>query len=961
MRPVNPSAPPQAPPGAPSAVPDAAMREPRWQVRLLGTLEAGNGTQQLLRFPSRAVATLLARLALAPERAHAREELVELLWPGVELAVGRNRLRQALSTLKSLLEPAGEPGAAVLQADRLSVRVVPGGLGCDARRFEQLVRAGQARAAAQLYRGELMPGYFDDWVHDERQRLAALHERLAETLANEVPAPTPAAPAPTPAASTRPAPDWRSLLPPLPAYLTRLFGAEQSVAHTQALVRGSRLVTLLGPGGSGKTRLAVEVVQALRDGAPGPSDPAAALFARTAFVSLVSCEQAPQMLAAMARALQLPADAGDDSARLVEALAGQPVLLVLDNFEQLQGHAQAHLAGLLSALPQLHLLVTSRRALGLDGETLVGADPLPLPEVDADLAVAAANPAVALFVDRARAVRSDFHLSARNHAAVAALVRALHGMPLAIELAASRVRNFSPAEMVGLLGGEGGAHLALLARGGPRAGHDARHASMSQVIAWSWRLLDPPAQRLLAALSGFAGDATASALAVVLREPPAAVAARLDDLASHSLLRSTRDADGAAAVQPADGADTEPLPQTRFGLLEPVREYVRAHWPADDRAALEQAMHAWALAWARGLGPVPAPAQVARELRNVHAVLAAAERSPAVALQLALALRSYWDAAGLPVEQQTALEKALQQVAADDAGQASDVHEMLAYTRFESGFSAQALAHAEAALQAAGAQPSRRARALVRRAWVDLAAGRSQDTPGPEADRLLGWLQEAQSLARACGDHEAQARALHQLAVMASHHAGDWSHAEALLEQSQQLWQLLGDRRKALARLRNRAQCWARQGRLDEAQACFEHCERLAREDGDAVGQIDSLLSLSSLLSVRRRWSAALEVDRRCVALCWQRWSRHGLGYALWNPPRALARLRRPEPAMRLMGFAATFWQASFGPLSAVDRQTVRRVRALVRAQLGEARAEALWAEGAAMDVAQAVSLALRC
>lgn len=154
MRPVNPS----APPGAPSAVPDAAMREPRWQVRLLGTLEAGNGAQLLLRFPSRAVATLLARLALAPERAHAREELVELLWPGVELTVGRNRLRQALSTLKSLLEPAGEPGAAVLQADRLSVRVVPGALGCDARRFEQLVRAGQARAAAQLYRGELMPG-----------------------------------------------------------------------------------------------------------------------------------------------------------------------------------------------------------------------------------------------------------------------------------------------------------------------------------------------------------------------------------------------------------------------------------------------------------------------------------------------------------------------------------------------------------------------------------------------------------------------------------------------------------------------------------------------------------------------------------------------------------------------------------------------------------------------------------
>ena len=88
--------------------------EPRWQVRLLGAVEASDGVHTITRFPSRAVASLLARMALAPERSHAREELVELLWPGVELAVGRNRLRQVLSTLKSLLEPPGVPGAAVL-------------------------------------------------------------------------------------------------------------------------------------------------------------------------------------------------------------------------------------------------------------------------------------------------------------------------------------------------------------------------------------------------------------------------------------------------------------------------------------------------------------------------------------------------------------------------------------------------------------------------------------------------------------------------------------------------------------------------------------------------------------------------------------------------------------------------------------------------------------------------------
>ena len=246
----------------------------------------------------------------------------------------------------------------------------------------------------------------------------------------------------------------------------------------------------------------------------------------------------------------------------------------------------------------------------------------------------------------------------------------------------------------------------------------------------------------------------------------------------------------------------------------------------------------------------------------------------------------------------------------------------------------------------------------MRCAWVELATGRGEDDAGPQTARLQGWLQEALALAEGCGDREAQARALHQMAVIASHVQGDWSGAEAMLARSQGLWLALGDRRKAYARLRNRAQCWLNLQRADEAQASFELCERAAREDGDWVGQIDSLLSLSSLLAARRQWAAALAIDQRCLKLCWQRWHRHGLAYALWNPPRLLARLRRPDAAMRLMGFAATFWESNFGPLGRADRRTVRRVKGLVRAQLGSARAGALWAEGAAMDIAQAVALA---
>ncbi len=1001
---------PQTSPARPAAAAaPAPAGEARWQVRLLGAVEVFDGVQRIDRFPSRAVAALLARVALAPERAHSREELVELLWPGVALKVGRNRLRQVLSTLKSLLEAAGVPGAAVLQADRLSVRAVRGALACDALDFERLARAGHAGEALALYGGELMPGYYDEWIDAERQRLAALHERLLErqpslplATASRPDAAGPSAARPpathsthsthsalaahaahaahvpggragtdtpdAPLAAPLPAAWPAAPAPALPTYLTRLFGADMAAARLRALVLARRLVTLLGPGGSGKTRLGVEVAQALRQppawqaeaGAPAPVP-----FERIAFVSLVACEEAPQMLDAIARALALPAGAAGDAAdasaatpgaasvaassaaaTLAQALAGQRVLLVLDNFEQLVGRAEGALAELLSLLPALHVLVTSRRALGLDGEQAVNAEPLALPAADATLAAAAANPAVALFVDRARAARADFHLSERNHAAIVALARALHGMPLAIELAASRVRSFPPADMVALLAQpEAGAHLALLSRGGPRSGHDARHASMAQVIAWSWRLLDAPAQRLLGALTLFPADAPAAAVAAVVGDTLPATAARLDDLVAHSMVR-------------IGGGDAP-----RFGLVEPVREFAAAQRAPADADLMRGALRRWLVGWAQGLGPVASPSRVAPELATVHAVLAAAASSPAAAtdaLQLLLALRGYWDTDGLPGRIQAALEEGLRTITTEQHALRADAHELFAYLRFEAGFGAQALAHADAALAAAGNDPARRARALVRRAWVQIAAYRGEHDATPAHDRWQAWLEEALALARGCGDREVQARALHQLAMLQTQVRGDWRTAETLLEESQALWLALGDRRKAYARLRNRAQCWLHTHRDAQAMASYEECERAALEDGDWVGRIDTLLSMTVLLSRQHRWTEALDASRRCVQLCWQRWHRHGLAYALWNPPRLLARLQRPEAAMRLMGFAATFWTGRFGPLGKSDLVYLKRVRGLVRVQVGAARAEALFAEGAAMDVAAAVALALQ-
>ncbi len=929
-----------------SAAPAAA----RWHLRLLGALEAHDGQQRIERFPSRAVAALLARLALAPERAHAREELVELLWPGVALDVGRNRLRQALSTLKSLLEPPGVPGSAVLQADRLALRVVRGAIDCDAVDFERALRAGRFEEARALYRGELMPGFYDEWIADERQRLQALADRIGD-------APPPpqqqayvaATPLPAPARAGEPA-------SALPSYLTRLFGAEIATARLRAAVLAHRLVTLLGPGGSGKTRLAVEVAQALREPMPWAAEGAAPLpFHRVLFVPLVACEDRASVLDALARALQLRAAAADADGLLqavAQALAGQRALLVLDNFEQLVGQAEGLVAELLARLPSLHVLATSRRLLGLDGEQQASAEPLPLPAPLAPLAAVAANPAVALFVDRARAVRADFHLGERNQAAIAELVRQLGGLPLAVELAASRVRSLPPAEMLAMLqSGERGAGLALLARAGPRGGSDPRHASMAQVIAWSWRLLDEAAQRTLGALAVFPADATAAAAAQVLGDGVAATAARLDDLVGHSLLRCV----AAAGDAP-----------TRFLVLEPVREFVLAQAGEADLAAWRAGLRRWLRHWAAALPAERRPAYVAPELPAVHAALAAAREAPEDALQLAIALRRYWETDGLPPHLLDALEAALRAIDAvpDAAPWLSDAHELLAHLQMSAGHAEAAIAHAAAAVERAGTDPARRGRALLQRGWSALAFGRIDERASVAFRALVADLDEALALARASGELESQARALHLQAVVRcnihiSSDDADPATAERLFAESEALWRRLGDASQVRERQRNRAQCQAALGRPREAMAVFERCERSAAADGDWVGQMDSQVSLCSVLAQLREWGAALAACRRSIALAHDRWHLHGLAYGLWNIARPLARQGRPLDAARLIAFAQRLWVEGMGPLRADDRRYVRIVRRLAEVQAGRAQADAAWAEGLALDLPAAVRLAL--
>ena len=281
----------------------------------------------------------------------------------------------------------------------------------------------------------------------------------------------------------------------LRAQLTSFVGREAELRQVGAELAASRLVTLVGPGGAGKTRLALEV--------------AARAAGEVCVVQLDPVSGDAGVAAALLGALGIRDRHGPDVPpvepveRLVAALAGRELLLVLDNCEHVV-EAAARLADtLLGSCPGLRVLSTSREALGITGESLVPVAPLRLPPPDAPDPLG--YPAVRLFADRAAAVRPAFKVTGENAGLVTRICHALDGLPLAIELAAARLRTLSVAEVAARLDDR----FRLLARGSRTA--LPRHQTLRAVVAWSWDLLDDDEQRMARRLTVFAGGATAEA------------------------------------------------------------------------------------------------------------------------------------------------------------------------------------------------------------------------------------------------------------------------------------------------------------------------------------------------------------------------------------------------------------------------------------------------------------------
>ncbi|HXL86058.1 MAG TPA: NB-ARC domain-containing protein [Gemmatimonadaceae bacterium] len=888
-----------------------------WRIQLLGGLRATRGNAVLAQFPSRPVATLLALLALNPQRRHSREEVIEMLWPGVELDVGRNRLRQVLSTLRRLLEPPDVPPESVLLADRQTIGLNSDAVSCDASEFEQLLRRGAIAQALECYRGDFLPGFLDEWVEDERTRLSALHARAlvrgdaaiekarSQGLARDEAQRTTGAERPRESRN-------------LPSYVSVFFDREEEKHRILDALAEHRLITLAGLGGFGKTRLTVESARAAEG------------FDPVAFVPLAECNDAALIGDCIRGALRMEATQENALAQLCAFLSERDVLLVLDNFEQLVDDGTRVVLDLLERLPRLRCLVTSRRVLDVPGEHVLTIDPLPVPQPSMDASEAVATPSLALFIDRARGARADFALTDDNRATLIELTRALEGLPLAIEIAASRIRTYSPREMRDALA----ERFDLLTRQGQRGTRYGRHGSMEATIEWSWNLLSDAQQRFFSALSVFRAGFGVAAVEAVCGSSDAR--AQLEALVSASLV----------------GAVVDATSGTRFSILDTLREF--AHERLSDARELRARHRAYFLEIARRAAAAD-DAVAEREMPNVkHALVTAMEDGDAAyALDLAVALRPHWEAHGTAPDELRLLGEAADRCTKGAPSLHAGLN-LLAQLSLTAGDSERARSYAQRALKEAD-EPTAKAAALIMLARIDWE--RDQRDKG-----IARSLDEALALAAKAGAENVQADALHVKGTIALKHGeddGDFRAADGFFERAEALYRKIGRPRKAHRVLLSRVGALTGLKRYKEARKLLAECERYFGEL-DSVADLIAVANMTGFLeSAQEHWKEALAAGRRVVQLAWERHAHLWLATALWNLPQPLLVLGEVEAAERLTSFAVGFWERGVGPLSAHDAGVVEKQRKSTAKKLGAQRAKTLWAEGAALSLAEAVQLAL--
>lgn len=721
----------------------------------------------------------------------------------------------------------------------------------------------------------------------------------------------------------------------LPIQPTSFIGRSKEISEVKQFLADGRLLTLTGPGGSGKTRLALQVAsEMLKD------------FHGVFFVALAPITDPVLVASTIAQTLGIPETAGRSILEsLKDYLQSKSLLLLLDNFEQVIAAAPL-VSELLAVCSKLKILVTSREALRVGGERVYSVPPLALPDLTQlpSLEALSQYAAVNLFVQRAQVVKPDFTITNDSAPAVAEICYRLDGLPLAIELAAARIKLLPPRAMLARL-----EHRLEFLTGGARD-LPARQQTLRNAIAWSYDLLDENEQKLFRRLSVFVGGCTMDAVEAVTKDHRAHVSLldQLGSLLDKSLLREVEDWNG----------------EPRFVMLGMLREFGSEQLKASGDGETIRRCHAdfflslaeQAEASLERAEQIQWMDRMEQEHDNLRAALEwskSAEDAGEICLRLASTLGYFWEVRGHFSEGRERLSGIL-------------------------------------TMESAQGRTAARTRLLARAAEL---AYRQSDYAA-----TVAFAEESLEICREIGDTQGAASALIKLGNSATE-AGDYAVASEYLEEALTIWQELGNKHGTARALISLGWTALRSGNLHLANGRLEEALALSRELQDTRSIGFELSGLGEVAMRQGDYARATRLLEESLELRRQLGNKWGIGVslgtlgwvAIWQGDwkRAVTRLgeslevrreiddkggsawclerlaevalaqRNPQKAVHMLSAAAALRISIGSVIDPVDQPEYQNRRAALRAELGEARFEAAWNEGRALSLEQAIAYAL--